>query len=247
MQLQEKVARDLRRSTVVLTTTSARAGGDYGGGVGTIVGDRYVLTTKHCITGSRVYIWHPEDELKQDFRIVRSWSVGENSLVEVDKKLPFPSYPVSRKAVSEVMNPGANIVYPGGYEFYTMTEDYQMPMNVGIYNGPAGGNRYLAWGRMYHGTSGSGVVSLEDQVLVGIVYGVILTTHGGSQDNIIFWGVNNLAANLDQVGIPSPEGVSTVPMLGEQILPETQNKYVQWGIMGLAGIGGVMIAKSLLE
>lgn len=249
MQLQEKVARDLRQSTVVLTFSSARAGGDYGGGVGTVVGDRHLVTSAHCVD-SRLYIWHPEDELKQDFSIVRHWDVGENSLVEVNKVLPFPPYPVGRKPLSEVMKPGATIVYPGGYEFYRITGGYsdQMPMNVGVYNGPAGGNEHLAWGRISQGTSGAGVVSLEDQVLIGIIYGTLIAQGDLNQD-IFFRGANNLAAVLDQAGIPEPpqKSVYASTASGEQILPEVQNRYFRWGIIGLAGIGGFMIAKSLLE
>lgn len=250
MQLQEKVARDLRRSTVVLTTTPARAGGDYGGGLGTVVGDRWLITSFHCVSGPRVYIWHPEDELKQEFSIVRRGHIGENSLVEVNKVLPFPAYPVSRKPLSEVMKPGATIVYPGGYEFYRITGAYsdQMPMNVGIYNGSAGGNEHLAWGRISQGTSGGGVVSLEDQVLVGIIYGMGHFEDYDIPQDMFFRGADNLAPTLDSVGIPE---FSEVPAgetaLAEQILPEVQNRYFRWGIIGLAGIGGFMIAKSLLE
>ena len=248
MQLQEKVAEDLRRSTVVLCTAPARSGGTYGGGVGTVVGDRYIVTTKHVVAmQQQLYIWHPEDELMMNFRPVRHWDVGENCLVEVDKVLPFPAYPICRKAVDQVMKPGATILYPGGYEFYTMIEGYQLPLNVGTYNGPRGSNQYLGWGRLSHGTSGGGVVSLEDQVLVGIIYGVVAPT--STEQNIEFRGVKNLASSLDNAGVTRPSGVvaTTGGTLGEQMLPETQNKYVRWGIMGLAGIGGLLIAKSLLE
>lgn len=251
MQLQEKVARDLRQSTVVLTTTSPRGGGDYGGGIGTIVGSKYLVTSKHCVTGPRIYVWHTEDELKQDFSLVRRWDMGENSLVEVDKAFPFPPYPVSRKPISEVMQPGATIVYPAGYEFYIITEGHsrQMPMNVGVYNGPAGGNSYLGWGRIRRGTSGSGIVSLEDQVLVGIVYGDVTISNGGLQQHLIFHGANNLADLLDKAGIPEPPEKSVYASTAsqEQMLPEVQNRYLRWGIIGLAGIGGLMALRFLLE
>jgi len=251
MQLQEKVARDLRRSTMVITLSSPRDGGDYGGGVGTVVGDKYVVTSAHVpelLNRYRLHVWHPEDELRQDYAIVRHWDVGENSLIEVDRPLPFPPYPVSRKPLSEVMKPGAMIVYPGGYEFYLITGEHeQMPMNVGFYNGPAGNNQYFAWGRISQGSSGGGVVSVEDQLLVGIIYGIPKAAKVAEQ-NIVFRGANNLATALSAVGIPeAAETSAPSAVLGEQLLPEVQNRYVRWAIMSLAGIGGVMIAKSLLE
>jgi len=252
MQLQEKVAEDLRRSTVVITLSSPWAGGDYGGGLGTVVGDRYVVTSAHILdvlkTGRRLHVWHPEDELKQDFSIIRHWDVGENSLIEVDRVLPFPPYPVARKPVEEVVKPGATVVYPGGYEYYVITGPHQqIPINVGFYNSPAGCNEYYAWGRISHGSSGGGVVSVEDQVLIGIVYGMP-TAAKVLEQNIFFCGASNLSGVLDSAGIPrTPEASESETVMGEQLLPEVQNRYFRWAILTLAGVGGMMIAKSLLE
>jgi hypothetical protein len=249
MERSEDVAYHLKKATVVICNQPASKGGTLSGGVGTVIADRYVVTTKHVIEGHpNSYIWHPDDELMQSYRVARYWAVGENALIETDRPLPFEPYPVSMKDLTEIMKPGATIVYPGGAEFYSRIQPNTILMNVGTYNGPDHvRTMHVGFGRIAGGTSGGGIVSLEDRLLVGIVYGQYSKIEFLEQ-SIVFQDVSVLKDVIEHQSVTtSPVSEAGKTDLIDQYLPDIQNKYLSYAIYSLAGIGGLLIAKELIS
>jgi hypothetical protein len=205
-----------------------------------------VVTTKHVIEGHpNSYIWHPDDELMSSYRPTRYWIIGENALVETDKSMPFPAFPISMKPTEDVVGPGASVVYPGGAEYYQAISPDTLVMNVGVYNGKIDTSEHLVYGRIAGGTSGAGIASVEDGMLIGIVYGQYTIQY--LEQSISFQDANLLKRSIEQQIVTPLATPAEGPSLTSKYLPDIQNKYLSYAIYSLAGIGGLLIAKELIS
>ncbi len=259
MELLEQRANELKASTVSITDKPAWiVSGTINAGLGTCVGKRLILTTKHIgLMVKPVWVWQPNDERRRMFKAYPLWVDQENCLLQTSEDLPYKPLPLPDSKVTKFLYPGATVLYPDGYATYDVQNPDNMLIDIGHFNGREknGSKRLILQGRIGHGTSGGGVYSMEEGILVGSIYGFTgkyaneSTQHTGYPNTMVAYATDSYNKHVTDHTQPSPAQAAIDEAQGA-IAPIKESAFNLWKdykVAIITGVAGLLTTVILME
>lgn len=260
MELREQRANELKEASVSISTQpiwSVKSSAHVG--VGTCISPNLILTTTHVgAIAPRVVIWNPLDQARHIYYASMYWKDDQNVVLKTNKKMPFRYLPLPQGTIDKIVTPGATLVFQDGYAFYDVENPNNMLIGTATYEGHEhlGTKRIIIQAPVGFGTSGAGLYSVEDGILIGVEFGF-----EGAQEGVLQAGKPTIMIGYETSGYGRRLKLMTSPTVGKGIAeqvatnPPTITSYDRYGtdtvkkvlLSGVAALAAGVLVKELMS